>query len=108
MEKRSLPCDTFKHNNTKTPKVHTTVVVSVLQHLRSLWNQNTGRERERERERECRLVLDALHTHTHTHTHHILNCPNKGLTHTTLVIGLGITKVSKLVDNLQRENVHIS
>ena len=99
MEKGAFPCDTLKHNNTKTPKVHTTVVVSVLEHLRSLDTGKEGgrdgeREREREREREkgggggrrkrekdkplsfaCTLVLtctsasDNTHTCIHTHTH---------------------------------------
>ena len=36
MEKGAFPRDAFKHNNTKAPKVYTAVVVSVLEHLRSL------------------------------------------------------------------------
>ena len=55
MEKGAFPCDALKHNNTKTPEVHAAVVVSVLEHLRSL--RGTERETgegggEREGERE--------------------------------------------------------
>ena len=52
MEKGAFPCDALKYNNTKTPEVHTAVVVSVLEHLRSLRERGEERERERERDRE--------------------------------------------------------
>ena len=39
----------------------------------------------------------------HTHTYHILNCPNQGLTHTALVVGLSVTKICQLIDYLQEK-----
>ena len=36
MEKGAFPSDALKHYYTKTPKIHTTVVVGVLKNFRSL------------------------------------------------------------------------
>lgn len=57
MEKGAFPCDTLKYNNTKTPEVHTAVVVGVLENLRSLEMREGEREggrRSWKRKGRCR------------------------------------------------------
>ena len=50
MEKGAFPRDTFKHYDTKTPKVYATVVVGVLEYFRSLeWTRRGEGERRRGR-----------------------------------------------------------